>query len=684
MQAGEIIGGKYELIRLLGQGGMGSVFEGRHIEIGRRVALKFLHAAFAQKEEMATRFLREAKAAAAIGSQHIVDITDVGRKDNGTPYLVMEYLEGKDLAVLIEQEGPMDQSRAAFLAVQICRGMAAAHERGIIHRDLTAKNVILTRREDGAEWIKILDFGIAKVLETSLKSTKNLTGAGMTLGTPHYMAPEQVWDASNVDHRVDIYSLGVILFELLTGGERPFTAETYPELILKVATMDPPSPRLFRPDLSEAFERIVIKAIAREADDRYDTMGALAADLVPFLVEGASPLGSSFYGLPQVTQDPVIRESRPSQVVPGPGERHSISPPARNGHLQNQSIPAASPSPPPLAFQPTPTPHSVGDPSHPGGPPSPIPLRLKKNQDSGEVLLLTRSKQSSGQPPARGTPQPRQQQAKRPSKPTSREGSRSPQPRRRSSSLRLSLVIGGIVLGAAITVVSMLFLLPESSHPIAAASSEPPREPAPAEGDAGPDALATDSAPEPDATANSAVVMDADEAETNEVGATDGGTDAETSPVVEAQDAETSERHASEGRDERSERRHDERRQREEEERQQEEEVQESADENLPDSLQSPSEAMENIRQHLRSNNAPVWACYERARGENPSLSGRVDVEVFLTSNGRVSSVRVIRSTLDDSTVEDCVSRAVRSLDFPNAASGNVIIINHTYNFYPR
>jgi serine/threonine-protein kinase len=282
VKVGDVIDGKYELVRLIGQGGMGAVWAGRHVQIGRRVALKFLHPQIAHNAEIASRFLREAQAAASIGSDHIVDIYDVGHLPNGIPYLVMEYLEGEDLASVLKREVRLEPPRAVDLILQLCEALAPAHERGIVHRDLKPANLILIHREKYGEWLKVLDFGIAKIRLPAIgQSSAHLTKTGATLGTPHFMAPEQFMGAHEVDPRADVYSSGVILYQLLT-GITPFTGSTYEELIVTIATGVVRPPRELRGELDGKISDIVLRAMHREVGQRFPTMDDLALELRPF------------------------------------------------------------------------------------------------------------------------------------------------------------------------------------------------------------------------------------------------------------------------------------------------------------------------------------------------------------------------------------------------------------------
>jgi tRNA A-37 threonylcarbamoyl transferase component Bud32 len=280
---GTVIGEKYRLVRLLGEGGMGQVFEAHHTVIGRRFAIKFLHPFLAGNEEITARFRNEAQAAGKLENENIAAAVDFGSAPGGTLYLVMEFLEGDDLARLLSKEGALPVVRTVNLLIQACRGLAAAHDRGIIHRDLKPENLFVVPRADG-ELLKILDFGIAK-----LRGNASVTRSGTTMGTPCYMSLEQARGAKEVDHRSDIYALGVIAYECLS-GQKAFPGENYAEVLSKVLAAQPFPLEQTRPDLPGNLGAVVRKAMARDADDRFASVIELAEALIPFAGRQVTPL----------------------------------------------------------------------------------------------------------------------------------------------------------------------------------------------------------------------------------------------------------------------------------------------------------------------------------------------------------------------------------------------------------
>jgi len=276
---GTLIDNKYRVEELLARGGMGVVYAATHTVSGKRVALKWMLPALGQIKGARERFIQEACATARIAHPNIVDIYDVG-SENGSAYLVMEYLRGETLADRMCRQR-LQVVDAVALLMPALRGVAAAHKHGVIHRDLKPENIFLCFTEYGEELEpKVLDFGISKITTDEVRNLA-LTHSGAVLGTPYYMSPEQVRGARDVDHRADIYAIGVILFEALT-GERPFDAETYNELILKIATEPLPSIAALHPELDPRLIAIVERAMARDPKDRFPDVKSLAQALEPF------------------------------------------------------------------------------------------------------------------------------------------------------------------------------------------------------------------------------------------------------------------------------------------------------------------------------------------------------------------------------------------------------------------
>jgi tRNA A-37 threonylcarbamoyl transferase component Bud32 len=282
---GQVLDKKYKLSRLLGEGGMGAVYEARHVVIGRRCAVKFLHAEIAHNEEVVKRFIREAQAASAIGHPNIIDIYDFGVADDGAPYLVMEFLEGVSLADELEQRRKLPPAEAAEVLAQVLGALAVAHERGVVHRDLKPDNLYLIRQTGSAPRVKILDFGISKVSNPS-KPEDRMTCTGMVLGTPYYMAPEQARGDRDIDHRLDLYAMGIIFYEAVT-GRVPFTGDNYNQLLLKILTEKFPTPRQLDPTIPEGFEAIILKAVERDRAMRYQTAGEMLDDILQLLDDNA-------------------------------------------------------------------------------------------------------------------------------------------------------------------------------------------------------------------------------------------------------------------------------------------------------------------------------------------------------------------------------------------------------------
>jgi serine/threonine protein kinase len=274
---GTEIDGRYRVMELIGEGGMGKVYLAEHVEIGKRVALKVLHPSYSRMPDLVERFRREARAASKIGHPNIVDVTDSGTTADGSVYFVMEYLEGVELGSVIEREGALDVARALKITGQICRALAAAHREGIIHRDLKPENIFLITRDGTADVVKVLDFGIAKTTEAEAARERRLTSPGMAMGTPEYMSPEQA-AGRPADARCDVYALGAIMYEMVTGIP-PYSGDNFMEILTKKATIDPPPPLLVRSELPGQVSDLVMAAMARSPSDRPQSMETLEYEL---------------------------------------------------------------------------------------------------------------------------------------------------------------------------------------------------------------------------------------------------------------------------------------------------------------------------------------------------------------------------------------------------------------------
>jgi eukaryotic-like serine/threonine-protein kinase len=270
--------GKYVIVRLLGRGGMGAVYEARHAQLSRRFAVKFLLPEFATHAEVLARFESEAKAAGGLEHPNLVAVTDAGRSADGAPYLVMEFLQGEDCSQLLQRLGPLPATRAADLVLQACRGLAVAHKAGIVHRDLKPENLFVTDAGDGTDRVKVLDFGIAQIRSPD---RSRVTRTGATLGTAHYMSPEQARAAADLDSRTDVWSLGVVLYELLS-GHKPFEGERFLHVIHQILSAEAPPLGTLRAGLPPALVALVERAMTKEVGARLPTVTALADGLLPF------------------------------------------------------------------------------------------------------------------------------------------------------------------------------------------------------------------------------------------------------------------------------------------------------------------------------------------------------------------------------------------------------------------
>ena len=315
--------GNYVVRRKLGEGGMGSVYLAEHPSIGKRVALKVLHTEFASQPEIVSRFFNEAKAVNDIQHPNIVDIIDFGTIPPPVPtdpplvYFIMEYIEGASLTDLIRREAPLHPERATKIALQIADALSASHGKGIVHRDLKPDNVILVSRGREHDFIKLLDFGIAKL--TGNAASTHRTRTGMVIGTPQYMSPEQCEGRGNIDHRTDVYALGIVLYQMLT-GRVPFVGEGFGEVLVQQMATPPLAPSVITPQIPEHVELIVLKALEKRADHRYqrvDDMTLALQDPVQY-IEGHG--GRAGFLASPVLREPAMAGSRAAMSTAAPGQ----------------------------------------------------------------------------------------------------------------------------------------------------------------------------------------------------------------------------------------------------------------------------------------------------------------------------------------------------------------------------
>jgi serine/threonine protein kinase len=281
---GAVLAGTFRVTKVIGEGGMGRVYEAEHVRLDRRYAVKVIHRDYAGRDDLLARFDREARAMSRVQSDHVVDVVDVLRTPDGRPCIVVELLEGRDLESFLEERGKLPLREALAFFRQMCRGLASAHAQGVVHRDLKPSNLFIARDPGGGVTLKILDFGVAKV-----GGDEKLTGTGAIVGTPAYMSPEQARGASDLDQRTDVYAAGAVLYRMLT-GQPPYVEGEGGAILIRVLEEAPPRPRSIEKSISEGLEAVIEQAMAREMDQRFASIEDLEAAALAFDTGGGTVL----------------------------------------------------------------------------------------------------------------------------------------------------------------------------------------------------------------------------------------------------------------------------------------------------------------------------------------------------------------------------------------------------------
>jgi serine/threonine-protein kinase len=309
----DTIQGKYRIDRVIGHGGMGTVYAAHHLVLDEMVAIKVIAPEIARSADLSARFLMEARAAARLKSAHVARVLDADMREDGLLFIVMELLEGRDLADTIAADGPMTLVDAADVMLEALEGLAHAHAAGLVHRDLKPSNLFLAEQADGSRVVKVLDFGISKsTLGRFGEKLVTLTNQGKLLGSPGYMSPEQMRDSSKVDVRSDVWSMGTVFFELLT-GDRPWEGESPSAVFAAVLETEPRSVQLYRRDLPTAIDDIIRRCLRKPVDDRYPSVGELARALAPYASAEMAPLAARIVGVLEKRKAP--KKSTPVRVT---------------------------------------------------------------------------------------------------------------------------------------------------------------------------------------------------------------------------------------------------------------------------------------------------------------------------------------------------------------------------------
>jgi serine/threonine protein kinase len=337
---GRTLAGKYRIEKLIKHGGMGSVYRGKHVLMDKTVAIKVLRSSLALDNAVVARFSREAKAASKISHPHAVSVTDFGEAENGVVFLVMEYLDGRTLKEVIASEGAFSLARAVDLVRQVAGALDAAHGQGVVHRDLKSENIMLVSH-NGGEWAKVLDFGIAKIQQPEGKRDVEITEANLVVGTPQYMSPEQCSQTGPLDLRSDVYSLGIIIYEMLT-GRVPFTGESATVIMMKQVQDPPPSVLSVRPDLPAGVDAVIKQALAKQPVDRFQSAGDLSTAFAKSLSEAGETAAV-------VAINPAATVANtPVSLVAADADEETVVRPRYDSGSYLESTPA----PPPARFNP--------------------------------------------------------------------------------------------------------------------------------------------------------------------------------------------------------------------------------------------------------------------------------------------------------------------------------------------
>ncbi len=428
---GDVIAGKYRVESVLGEGGMGVVVAAFRTDLDQKVAIKVLNESALKNPLLLQRFEREARAMVKIQSRHVARVSDVGKLESGAPYMVMEFLEGRDLSRLLE-EGLPPMDRAVDIVLQACDAISEAHAYGVVHRDLKPGNLYLAEQPDGSVEVKVLDFGISKAVGPDKDDTgKSLTKTTDVFGSPMYMSPEQLLSTAKVDHRTDIWALGIILYELLA-GEPPFHTGTVAEIWSAILDKQVPLPSHRRADIPRDLEDVVMKSLARNVEDRYATVADLAEALAPF---GTGDAKASVERAKRFKKGLRVPDAAPSS--PGAMSRPGVPEPAPSSPGARM-IPEPAPSSPGTRKIPEPAPSSPGDGRLVPPPPKSAPGEKRK--------LALEADHEEDEPPRKPRPRPIA-----PAGLTSTDWQTHPLPKRGAGGALATVLIVGVLAAVAAT-----------------------------------------------------------------------------------------------------------------------------------------------------------------------------------------------------------------------------------------